>query len=56
MPRMRRGGVAAVSESGVLGDPTTATADAGARLFAQMVADCLSRVTRWEPDGDGMLR
>ena len=56
MPRMRRGGDAAVSDSGVLGDPTTATADAGARLFAQMVADCLSRVTRWEPDGDGMLR
>lgn len=56
MPRMRSGGVVAVSESGVLGDPTTATAEAGALLFAQMVADCLSRITRWEPDGDGMLR
>ena len=56
MPRMRSGGVAAVSENGVLGDPTTATADAGAHLFAQMVADCLGRITRWEPDGDGMLR
>ena len=56
VPRMRSGGVAAVSENGVLGDPTTATADAGAHLFAQMVADCLGRITRWEPDGNGMLR
>ena len=56
MPRMRLGGVAAVSDSGVLGDPTTATADAGERLFAQMLADCLSRITRWDPDGHGMLR
>ena len=34
---MRRGGVAAVSEVGVLGDPTTATAAEGERIFAEMV-------------------
>jgi mycofactocin system creatininase family protein len=55
MPRLRRGGVAAVSPSGVLGDPTTATAADGARIFAGMVADCVRRVQRWTPGPDGML-
>jgi mycofactocin precursor peptide peptidase len=55
MPTMRRGGVAAVSEAGVLGDPTTATAAAGARLFTEMVDVCASRVKRWAPGDDGML-
>lgn len=55
MPAMRRGGVAAVSEVGVLGDPTTATADAGARMFAEMVDGCTDRIRRWQPDRDGML-
>ena len=55
MPRLRRGGVAAVSPSGVLGDPTTATAADGARIFAAMVADCARRVQRWTPGPDGML-
>ena len=40
MPQMRSGGVAAVSEVGVLGDPTTATAEEGARIFAEMVDGC----------------
>ena len=35
MPQLRQGGVAAVSEVGVLGDPTTATRDDGARIFAR---------------------
>ena len=56
MPAMRRGGVAAVSEVGVLGDPTTATAVAGARLFAEMVDTCAAAINRWAPGGDGMLR
>ena len=56
MPSMRRGGVAAVSEVGVLGDPTTASADAGARLFAEMVAGAVDRIDRWAPGADGMLR
>jgi hypothetical protein len=55
MPRLRRGGVAAVSPSGVLGDPTTAAAADGARIFAGMVADCVRRVQRWTPGPDGML-
>ena len=56
MPQLREGGVAAVSEVGVLGDPTTATRDDGARIFAGMVDDCLRRVERWNPGDDGMLR
>jgi mycofactocin system creatininase family protein len=56
MATMRRGGVAAVSEVGVLGDPTTATAAAGARLFSEMVEACVTRVRRWTPGGDGMLQ
>jgi mycofactocin system creatininase family protein len=55
MPQMRRGGVAAVSELGVLGDPTTATAEEGDRIFTTMVDGCLRRITRWAPDRDGML-
>ena len=55
LPAMRTGGVAAVSELGVLGDPTTATAAAGERLFAEMVDGCVRRITRWKPDRDGML-
>ena len=55
MPRLRAGGVRAVSDSGVLGDPTTATADHGARLFTEMVDDCVARLRRWQPRADGML-
>lgn len=55
LPSMRRGGVAAVSEVGVLGDPTTATADEGKRIFTEMVDGCVRRVARWVPGPDGML-
>jgi mycofactocin system creatininase family protein len=55
LPRMRDGGVAAVSESGVLGDPTTATATEGERIVADMVTDCVARVQRWMPGPDGLL-
>ena len=55
LPAMRNGGVAAVSELGVLGDPTTATATDGERLFAEMVDGCARRITHWKPDRDGML-
>ena len=55
LPRMRDGGVAAVSASGVLGDPTTATATAGETILADMVTDCVARVQRWKPGPDGML-
>ena len=55
MPAMRRGGVAAVSGLGVLGDPTTATAADGERIFAEMVNLCAGRIGRWQPDRNGML-
>lgn len=55
MPAMRQGGMAAVSDVGILGDPTTATAEEGARIFAEMVDGCLRRATRWTPDRNGML-
>lgn len=55
MPAMRSGGVAAVSELGVLGDPTTATAAEGERIFAEMVDGCAGRMRRWQPDRNGML-
>ena len=55
LPELRRGGVAAVSEVGVLGDPTTATAVEGARIFAAMVEACLRRIEQWIPSRDGML-
>lgn len=55
MPQLRAGGMRAVSESGVLGDPTTATAAEGERLFAEMVDDCANRVRHWRPRGEGML-
>ena len=55
LPSMRRGGVAAVSRIGVLGDPTTATAVEGERIFDEMVDGCVDRVARWSPGPDGML-
>lgn len=55
MPSLRRGGVAAVSDSGVLGDPTTASAADGERIFSDMLADCLNRIRQWQPGPDGML-
>lgn len=55
LPSMRLGGVAAVSRTGVLGDPTTATAAEGRRIFSEMVDDCVRRIDRWLPGVDGML-
>lgn len=55
LPSMRSGGVAAVSEVGVLGDPTTATAADGERMLTEMTEDCLRRVLRWMPAANGML-
>ncbi|PLV45383.1 creatininase [Mycobacterium tuberculosis variant microti OV254] len=55
LPTMRSGGVAAVSPVGVLGDPTTATAVEGERIFTEMVAGGVRRIGRWSPGPDGML-
>ncbi|WP_327496237.1 mycofactocin biosynthesis peptidyl-dipeptidase MftE [Dietzia psychralcaliphila] len=57
LPALRDGGVAAVSPSGVLGDPTTATTAEGLRLWEELVADARGRLARWAPGkADGMLR
>lgn len=57
LPAMREGGVAAVSTTGVLGDPTTATEVEGHRLWEALAADLRDRVGRWAPgEADGMLR
>ncbi len=56
LPHLRDGGIGAVSSTGVLGDPTTATAEHGERIFAAMVAGCLDRIRRWQPGPGGMLK
>jgi mycofactocin system creatininase family protein len=56
MPQLRDGGVAAVSPVGVLGDPTTASAVEGARIFAEMVDSCSRRVAAWTPGREGLLQ
>ncbi|MUM18246.1 mycofactocin biosynthesis peptidyl-dipeptidase MftE [Mycobacterium sp. CBMA271] len=55
MAPMRAGGVAAVSAIGVLGDPTTACGEDGARLLETMIRRCVDAVRRWTPDADGRL-
>ncbi|WP_078280413.1 mycofactocin biosynthesis peptidyl-dipeptidase MftE [Mycobacteroides franklinii] len=55
MAPMRAGGVAAVSAIGVLGDPTTASSQEGARMLATMTRRCADAVRRWTPDADGRL-
>lgn len=55
LPRMRRGGVAAVSPSGVLGDPMAATVAEGEDVLAEMVAGAARAITAWRPDARGML-
>lgn len=52
---MRSGGLAAVSATGVLGDPTTATALEGARIFRMMTNACVDAVCGWNPDRQGRL-
>lgn len=44
---LRRGGVAAVSPNGVLGDPTGATAEEGERLLDELAADLIACVEAW---------
>lgn len=53
--QLRANGVAAVSANGVLGDPTGASAAAGAEILEMMVTDVSSRLDRWRPDGRGHL-
>ncbi|MET0452089.1 MAG: mycofactocin biosynthesis peptidyl-dipeptidase MftE [Mycobacterium sp.] len=56
LPRLRHGGVAAVSPVGVLGNPTTASAVDGSRIFAEMSENCSRRIAAWTPNSGGMLQ
>jgi mycofactocin precursor peptide peptidase len=56
MPALRAGGIAAVSPSGVLGDPAGASAEEGERLLAGLVAALSAALARWAPDPTGHLR
>jgi mycofactocin system creatininase family protein len=56
MPQLRSGGISAVSPIGVLGDPMTASAAEGARIFAEMVETCARRIMAWSPNRGGMLQ
>jgi creatinine amidohydrolase len=47
MPALVRGGVAAVSGNGILGDPAGSSAVEGERLLAAAVASLGAAVTRW---------
>jgi mycofactocin system creatininase family protein len=48
-PLLRTGGVRAVSESGVLGDPTGATAEEGLALLDDLAAALIAEVAAWLP-------
>ena len=56
LPRLRNGGLAAVTTNGVLGDPTGASAEEGARLFADLCDRARTAFLRWQPDEVGRLR
>jgi mycofactocin system creatininase family protein len=50
LPRMRAGGVAAVSPNGILGDPTGASADEGHALLAAITTAVTAAIRTWAPD------
>lgn len=56
MPLLRESGVRAVSPSGVLGDPTAASAEHGALVVEAMTASLVRRVTAAAVDGRACLR
>ena len=49
LPLLREGGVRAVTATGVLGDPTQATAEEGRELLAELTAALVSHVDTWHP-------
>lgn len=51
MDRLRRDGVVGVSASGVLGDPTKASAKIGEQVLARWTADLVRTVTAWRATG-----
>jgi mycofactocin precursor peptide peptidase len=56
LPELMRSGVQAVSPTGVLGDPTSATSAEGARLTEQLAGLLVHRLVRGHPDEGGHLR
>ena len=56
MPLLRAEGVRAVSPSGVLGDPTTATAVAGAQLLEELGSALVTYVEAWQSRLSGAPR
>jgi creatinine amidohydrolase len=48
MPRLRAGGLVAVSPNGVLGDPAGAGAAEGERLLAALLDDLVAAVAAWD--------
>jgi mycofactocin precursor peptide peptidase len=56
LPELRRAGVRSVSSSGVLGDPTTATAEEGWTVLAALVADLCAAVSSWARQGASSVR
>jgi mycofactocin precursor peptide peptidase len=55
LPRLRADGVRAVSPTGVLGDPTGASAEEGSALLTAMVARLVAAAGAWDVDGSGRL-
>lgn len=55
LPAMRAGGVAAVSPSGVIGDPRGATADDGALILERLVSESVARIRTGSVADDGRL-
>ena len=49
MPQLRTAGVRAVSETGILGDPTGATAEAGRALLGTLATGLIGQVQAWLP-------
>ena len=47
MPLLRATSIAAISPSGVLGDPTGATSDEGAEMFSRLATDLCAFVAAW---------
>lgn len=52
-PRLRQAGVRAVSPTGVLGDPSGASAELGAALLDEAVDDLVATIAEWPVDGTG---
>ena len=56
LPRLRAEGVRGVSPTGVLGDPTGASAEEGAALLAALVDRLVAAARAWTVDAAGRLR